>query len=258
MHVLLGCSPRNPEKRCSDGDSCYVNGKFENVSFRLMGIDAFEVRGLNIQSLLESKFLYKLEKSLRNYIKPKLTDNMVRTHKNLGIQATEYFESILEEELKVTFRDQVLDRYGRPLVYLFNRSNEDNYNLKLVQSGWAIPYFIYPNAVSPTEEGAWEYDMISMMQDAAIGARENNQGIWEYIHDMLIPMELRFLTRREIPTKYCADLQNNLLYPPQQYYRVPIENRLFFYVEDVFAALQKGFKPTYTCDAYLHRIYRVL
>jgi endonuclease YncB( thermonuclease family) len=258
MYVELGCSPRNPEKHCSDGDSCYVSGEFENVLFRLMGIDAFEISGMNIQSLLESKFLYRLEKSLRNYVKPKLTENMIRTHKDLGFQATVYLESILEEELTVSFREQVLDRYGRPLIYLFNRDTKESYNVELVRSGWAIPYFIYPNAVSLTEEGAWEYDTIRLMQDAAIGAREKNLGIWEYIHDMLIPMELRFLTRRELPSKYCADLQNNLLYPPQQYYRVPLENRLFFYVEDVFAALQKGFKPTYNCDAYLHRIWRVL
>ncbi|MBU7017160.1 MAG: thermonuclease family protein [Theionarchaea archaeon] len=258
MYVVLGCSPRNPEKHCSDGDSCYASGEFENVLFRLMGIDAFEVSKINIESLWNSKFLYRLTKSLRNYLKPKLTEESARNHKKLGIQATEYLESILEEELKVSFRDQVLDQYGRPLIYLFNRDTEQSYNFRLIQSGWAIPYFIYPNAVSPTEEGEWEYDMIRLMQDATIEARENNLGIWEYIHDILIPMELRFLTRRELPSKYCADLQNNLLYPPQQYYKVSIEDRLFFYARDVFAALQEGFKPTNNCDAYLHRICRVL
>jgi hypothetical protein len=70
-------------------------------------------------------------------------------------------------------------------------------------------------------------------------------------------MELRFLIRRELPSKYCADLKNNLLYPPQQYYKVLIENRLFFYSKDVVTALQKGFNPAPDCDAYLHRIWRV-
>jgi endonuclease YncB( thermonuclease family) len=258
MYVELGCSPRNPEKHCSDGDSSYLNGEFENVLFRLMGIDAFEICKMNIESLWNSKFLYRLTKSLRNYLKPKLTEESVDTHKDLGIQATDYLESMLKEELMVSFKNLVLDRYGRPLCYLLSRENQESYNLKLVQSGWAIPYFIYPNAVSATEEGAWEYDMIRLMQDAAIEACEKNLGVWPYIHDILIPMELRFLIRREPPVKYCADLKNNLLYPPQEYYRVPIENRLFFYVKDVFAALQKGFKPTYNCDAYLHRIWRVL
>jgi endonuclease YncB( thermonuclease family) len=248
----------NPEKHCSDGDSTYVNGEFENVLFRLMGIDAFEVSKMNIDNLWNSKFLYRLTKSLRNYLKPKLTEESANTHKDLGIQATEYLESILEEELTVSFKNQVLDRYGRPLVYLLTRENEDNYNFKLVRSGWAIPSFIYPNAVSATDEGEWEYDTIKILLDAAIEAREENLGIWGYIHDILIPMELRFLIRREPLSKYCADLKNNLLYPPQQYYKVLIENRLFFYSKDVLTALQKGFNPTPDCDAYLHRVWRVL
>ena len=154
INVTCGCSPNN-EKHCSDGDSCYLNSEFENVLFRLMGIDAFEVSKINIESLWNSKFLYRLTKSLRNYLKPKLTEESARTHKKLGIQATEYLESILEEELKVSFRNQVLDRYGRPLCYLLSW-NEENYNVKLVQSGWAIPYFIYPNAVSATDEGSFD------------------------------------------------------------------------------------------------------
>jgi endonuclease YncB( thermonuclease family) len=257
INVTRGCSPNNNEKHCSDGDSCYLTGKFENVLFRLMGIDAFEVSKINIDNLWNSKFLYRLTKSLRNYLKPKLTEESTNTHKKLGIQATQYLESILEEELRVSFKNQILDRYGRPLCYLLSRNNE-TYNLKLVQSGWAIPYFIYPNAVSATDETEWEYDTINLVQDAAVKAREENLGIWPHIHDVLIPMELRFLIRRELPSKYCADLKNMLLYPPQQYYKVLIEHRLFFYSKDVVTALQKGFNPTPDCDAYLHRIWRVL
>ncbi|MBU7048456.1 MAG: thermonuclease family protein [Theionarchaea archaeon] len=257
INVTRGCSPYNNEKHCSDGDSCYLNGEFENVLFRLMGIDAFEICKMNIDNLWNSRFLYRLTKSLRNYLWPKLTEESVNTHKSLGIQATEYLESILEEELNVLFKNQILDRYGRPLCYLLSR-NEENYNLRLVQSGWAIPYFIYPNAVSATDEGVWEYDTINLVQDAAIEAREKNLGVWPYIHDVLIPMELRFLIRREPPLKYCADLKNMLLYPPQQYYKVLIEHRLFFYSKDVLTALQKGFNPTPDCDAYLHRVWRVL
>jgi endonuclease YncB( thermonuclease family) len=257
INVTLGCSPNNPGKHCSDGDSTYLTGEFENVLFRLMGIDAFEICKMNIDNLWNSKFLYRLTKSLRYYLWPKLTEKSVDTHKKLGIQATEYLESILDEELKASFKNQTLDRYGRPLCYLSARDN-DNYNVKLVQSGWAIPYFIYPNAISATEEGEWEYDTIKMVQDAAVKAREENLGVWPHIHDTLIPMELRFLIRRELPSKYCADLKNMVLYPPQQYYKVLIENRLFFYTKDVLTALQKGFKPTPNCDAYLHRVWRVL
>jgi endonuclease YncB( thermonuclease family) len=191
INVTLGCSPHNNEKHCSDGDSTYLTGEFENVLFRLMGIDAFEICKMNIGSLWNSRFLYRLTKSLRYYLWPKLTEKSVDTHKKLGILATEYLESILEEELNVSFKNQILDRYGRPLCYLLAR-DKDNYNVKLVQSGWAIPYFIYPNAVSATEEGEWEYDAIRMVQDADVKAREENLGVWSHIHDTLVPMELRF------------------------------------------------------------------
>jgi len=43
-------------------------------------------------------------------------------------------------------------------------------------------------------------------------------GIWEYTDDVLLFMELRFLARRELPAKYCANLENNYLYAPQQYF----------------------------------------
>lgn len=61
-------------------------------------------------------------------MKPKLTEESVNTQKKLGILATEYLESILEEELKVSFNNQILDRYRRPLRYLL-AGDKDNYNV---------------------------------------------------------------------------------------------------------------------------------
>jgi DNA repair protein RadC len=45
IHVHSGHSPGNPKQHCSDGDSSYVTGSFENTLVRLTGIDAFEVSG---------------------------------------------------------------------------------------------------------------------------------------------------------------------------------------------------------------------
>ena len=157
----------------------------------------------------------------------------------------------------LSFEREVFDRYERPLVYLAAK-DQNTYNLRLVQAGHAIPYFIYPNAVSPTEEEEFTYDTLEKFQDAAVKAKRNNLGIWEYINRILIPMELRFLMRRELPVKYCADLKRNLLYSPQYYFKVPIENRLFFYPKDVLTALQKKFRPTPDCDGWLHRVLKAL
>jgi len=116
----------------------------------------------------------------------------------------------------------------------------------------------YPNAVSPTENGEWTYDTIEKMREITLQAMEKKAGIWKYIDDILLPMELRFLTRRELPLKYCVDLKNGLLYSPQYYFKVYIENRLFFYPKDVLAAILERFKPTSDCEEWLHKAWRIL
>ena len=257
MCVQLGHSSLDPDKHCFDGDSSYVTGSFENELVRLLGVDAFEVRGLNLYYLRKSGFLNRLDYNLRKYLEPKLTNESIGIHKNLGFEARDLFESILEEDLVLFFEREVFDRYERPLVYL-SAKDQDTYNIRLVQAGFAIPYFIYPNAVSPTEEGEFTYDVLGKFRDAAVEAKRNNLGIWEYIKRILLPMELRFLTRRELPVKYCADLERNLLYSPQHYFKVPIENRLFFYPKDVLVALQKKFKPTPDCVGWLHKVWNAL
>ncbi|MBU7025779.1 MAG: thermonuclease family protein [Theionarchaea archaeon] len=255
--VHLGHSSKNPDKHCFDGDSSYVTGSFENALVRLLGVDAPEVRGLNLYYLRKSGFLSRLDGNLRKYLEPKLTNESIGIHKNLGFEARDFLESILEEDLVISFEREVFDRYERPLVYLAVK-DQDTYNLRLVQAGYAIPYFIYPNAVSPTEEGEFTYNTIEKFQGATVKAKRNNLGIWKYIDRTLLPMELRFLTRRELPVKYCADLERNLLYSPQYYLKVSIENRLFFYPKDVSTALQKKFKPMPDCDGWLHKVWNVL
>jgi len=257
FHVLLGHSGENPENHCFDGDSSYVTGSVENTLVRLLGIDAFEVRELNLYYLRKSGFLSRLDYNLIKYLEPKLTKESIGIHKNLGFEARDFFESILEEDLVLSFEREVFDRYERSLVYL-SAKDQDTYNLRLVQAGYAIPYFIYPNAVSPTEEGEFTYITIEKMRGAAVKARETNLGIWKFMDRTLLPVELRFLTRRELPVKYCADLERNLLYSPQYYFKVPIENRLFFYPKDVLTALQKKFKPTSDCDGWLHKVWNAL
>jgi len=181
----------------------------------------------------------------------------IRIHKDLGFKARDYLESILEEELILSFGTEIFDRYERPLVYL-SAENQDTYNLRLVRAGYYIPYFIYPNAVSPAEDGEWSYDTLQEFREATVEAADSNLGIWRYMDYSLIPMELRYLTRREPPLKYCADLENDLLYSPQYYFKIPIEDRLFFYPKDVLLALQKEFKPAPECEGWLHRVWRSL
>ena len=241
---------------CFDGDSTYLTFTVENELFRLLGIDAPEIRGLNLQYLEKSGFLNRLDRNLREYLEPKLTNDWIQVQKEFGLKAREFLESILEEELVLSFEKEVFDRYDRALVYLSSRDH--SYNLRLIQEGLAIPYFIYPNAVTPTENEEWNYDTIHKFREAALEAKKHNLGVWKYMDHILLPMELRFLTRRELPQKYCADLENHILYSPQHYFKVSIENRLFFYPKDVLAALEEEFKPTSDCEGWLHKIWGIL
>jgi endonuclease YncB( thermonuclease family) len=243
IQVTVGHSKKDPDSHCSDGDSLYITGSFENKLVRLLGIDAPEIRGLNLYYLERSGFLDTIDDQLRQYLQPKLTKESIETHKNLGFEAKDYLESILEEDLLLSFGKEVFDQYERLLAYLSAEKGK-SYNLLLIQAGYALPYLIYPNAVTPSEDGEWNYEKIEEIQKATIRARTHNLGIWAHIDHILLPMELRFLTRREKPAKYCADLESLVLYPPEHYFKVPIENRLFFYPGEVVFAVLHGFKPT--------------
>jgi len=167
FHVLLGHSGDDLEKHCFDGDSAYITGFFENTLVRSLGVDAPEVRGLDLYSLRKSEFFNTLEYQLRKHLEPKLADRSIEIHKDLGFQARDYLNSILEEELVMTFGKEVFDRYGRALVYL-SAEDQDTYNLTLVEAGYAVPYFVYPNAVSPTEDGEWTYDTIEKVREVTL------------------------------------------------------------------------------------------
>jgi endonuclease YncB( thermonuclease family) len=219
IQVTLGHSKRDPDSHCSDGDSLYITGSVENELVRLLGIDAPEIRGLNLYYLKRSGFLDTIDDQLQQYLQPKLTKESIKTHKTLGFKAKDYLESILEEDLVLSFGKEVFDRYERLLVYLSAEKGE-SYNVMLIQAGYALPYLIYPNAVTPSENGEWNYKKIEEIRKATVRARTHNLGIWVHIDHILLPMELRFLTRREKPAKYCADLETNILYPPEHYFKV--------------------------------------
>jgi len=246
----------NAKAQCFDGDSPYISGNCENVLVRLLGIDAYEVRGLSLYYLKKNGFLNRIDPELKKYLEKKLSNRSIQIHKELGYAARDYLESILEEDLEMSFDKEVFDRYGRALVYLSGKDQE-TYNLKLVREGHAIPYFIYPNAISPNEYGRFQYHNIKKFREAMWEAQEKRKNIWKH-KNTLIPMELRFLTRRDPPGKYCADVENDLLYSPQHYFKVNTENRLFFYPNDILIAVDKEFRPTPDCGKWLHEVWRVL
>ena len=83
---------------------------------------------------------------------PKLTEESIKIHKELGLKAADYFESTLQEDLLLSFGSQFLDRYGRASVYLSLLNDQDTYNLNLIKAGWAHPSKIWRVSQENQEE----------------------------------------------------------------------------------------------------------
>jgi endonuclease YncB( thermonuclease family) len=169
----VGRAPGN-DSTCFDGDSPYVTGVFENTLVRLLGIDAFEVRGMSLYYLKKNGFLERIDQELKRYLEKKLTTRSIQIHKELGLKGREYLESILKEDLVMSFEKEVFDKYGRALVYL-SSGEKESYNLQLVKEGYAIPYFIYPNAVSPNEYGRFQYYNMNRFREAMWDAQKKRK-----------------------------------------------------------------------------------
>lgn len=80
--------------------------------------------------------------NLLEYLTPKLTRKSIETHKNLGFKACEYLESILDENLTVTFGRETFDQYGGPLVYLGDGQEMYTVHVLLFVRLWLCPYLV--------------------------------------------------------------------------------------------------------------------
>jgi endonuclease YncB( thermonuclease family) len=185
-------------------------------------------------------------------------------HAKQADAAQKELEKIMEEDLAksgktkeefslfLAFAHEFLDSYGRLLCYL--NSGEENYadpliasaikrwsyNERVLASGWAVPYFIWPN-VQPfmnkrpfTEEnvkpeGFWDLitsaGKLKSARNSVAKAREQGLGIFNPADPLrVMPFELRFLSRKKGPERYVvnlADVGSTYLLEPSLYYRVP-------------------------------------
>jgi endonuclease YncB( thermonuclease family) len=182
------------------------------------------------------------------------------------------------------FAVERVDRFNRLLCFL---SCDDtgvppgqalggvSYNEKMLRSGMAIPYFIWPNvdpnvprapgplraaAVPPPGQlQAWlaNNQTLQALRNAAQAARQALSGIYAGFTDaqgnshaalQLLPYELRLLADRRAPQRHVLDLSKigtpaalNLLHPCD-YFRIPnLEDRLFIDAADLPAFVAQGY-----------------
>jgi endonuclease YncB( thermonuclease family) len=159
-------------------------------------------------------------------------------------------KEIAPRKLFTMVAQQVFDRYGRLLAYVApNTTHEEReatppaqrptFNLQMIQDGHATSLTIAPNVPKPAD--------LQLVHDAIVTARRRRRGLWGLGRPLLHGFEFRWIVdtiagKRQGPDRYCGDIATALLYPPQHYYKVPDERRLWFFGEDLGEALKMGFK----------------
>lgn len=227
------------------------------------------------------QFSVPLSADLTSWLQPRLQGEPGTVHRAHADRATDALRAMISADMHIMGQDlssfgyymafgfEVMDGYGRFLCTI-NRDQPlrnvptprpPTYNMRMLQSGLAFPYFIWPNinplqrpdsvakAVIPpgkAKELADSDTELLMARHAVQQARQNHLGVFEMMSPCLLePFELRFLSRREMPSRYVIDLSSDTdrMLPPERYFEVPnSEDRLW--VSSIYVPLfqQHGWK----------------
>lgn len=230
-------------------------------------------------------FKQSLGPRLLEYLKEKFNSKAALNHQTYGDIALKKLQDIVKQDILnyysfnsefdfsffMVFAFEVMDRYGRFLCFVDRtktteeRQNDKlTYNEKLLQQGFSIPYFIWPN-INPFRKDAVHintlkdaiypadqfYDKInadtrlSEVRKSVKDAQTNHLGIFSKENPLLIqPFELRYLFRRQAPDRYVLDMSSKehpVLLRPTKYFTVAYEDRLF--VDEIYLHLfkQRGY-----------------
>jgi endonuclease YncB( thermonuclease family) len=228
------------------------------------------------------KYARQLGSKLVNYLKQKLNSQTALNHHKYAIAAQRELESIIEFDVNeriyegerfrffMAFAYEVMDGYGRFLCYV-DRDNKPReregrmtYNERMLKSGLAIPYFIWPNInpfrkqgslveAVPSPSNFREFvnsdKRMKMARNFVNDARRAGIGIFDNQDPLaLMPFELRYLAGRRNPNRYVLDISKDMptLLKPTDYYLIPKEeDRLF--IDEHFVPLfeKKGYQAAY-------------
>lgn len=219
--------------------------------------------------------------SLKQFILAKVVNQPGTFHHQHAEAATTGLRSMILSDMRVMGQDasefsyylsfgfEVMDGYGRFLC-MVNRNQPKRdiptprpptYNSRMLERGLAFPYFIWPNinpwdrpdsvmkAVIPVGSAKDMADADRELRTArqhVKEARAEHLGVFDATAPCLLePFELRWLSRRTLPSRYIIDLSQNSdqLIAPSMYYTVPnSEDRLWIPPEFVPLFVQNGWK----------------
>ena len=204
--------------------------------------------------------------SLKSFIQSKVTGEPGTSHDHHAQRATDRFREMVSQDMKVMGQDlasfsyylrfgfEIMDGYGRFLCTINrNQPKQDvpeprapTYNMRLLEEGLAFPYFIWPNinpwdrpdsvakSVIPPGKAknmAENDSELVMARTRVQQARERHLGVFNMTSPLLLePFELRYLSRRDLPSRYVIDLtsDSNHLIHPGNYFSIPHpEDRLW-------------------------------
>ena len=196
--------------------------------------------------------------ALMSWIQSKLGGAPGTVHSEHAKAATNALRKMISKDMDIMRQDlttfgyylgfgfEVMDGYGRFLCTV-NRNQlqrtvptprPPTYNLRMLEHGLAFPYFIWPNispwdrpesvtkAVIPpgkAREMADSNQELRLARAHVKTARERHLGIFNAKSPLLLePFELRFLSRRSLPSRYVIDLtsDSNRLIHPHNYFSV--------------------------------------
>ena len=164
----------------------------------------------------------------------------------------------------VNFAHEVLDSYGRLLGFINVEQKETprplSYNERLLERALVLPYMIWPNVnpfrrqptlidavPEPGSAGDWATrdNALAAARRWVAEAREAKIGVFRPRSRLrLEAFELRFLSRRKPPDRWVMDLSSDRddLLPPQRYFELSTEDRLYIPAEYVPLFTGKGWR----------------
>ena len=262
-----------------DGDTVSVSSD-RNLSTRFLGIDTPESKlywqpsdsfpstdNAVFQTLLTDPLndihgpIDDLPQDLRDHLAAMAGPQAAIRHHAYAKQAEAALQDMIQADKDdlgtdgffVAFAYDAIDYFGRLLVYVrpdqpdaVPADRRDSYNERMLATGLATPYFIFPNVDpfraqgSPVEAAAAATDPQTILASAprlqqaralVQQARAAGLGLFEPgIDPVYLAFEFRYLVRRAPPSRWVIDLSGNdtRLLPPTRYLDVPkVEDRLF-------------------------------
>lgn len=273
--------PGSIKQIVSDGDTVNVSSA-NNFPIRFLGIDTPESKlpkpnsdtltfaSTNseiFQQLLSDPFsadfdpIPDMDDPLLDHLNELAADNAAEVHHRFAKDAERALEDLIQSDREVTgngefflaFAYDALDFFGRLLAYVHpnqpgvaRADRLGNYNERLLETGLAAPYFIFPN-VDPFRTTGSPVDAVKLATDQQTilnsaptlvsarakvnAARIAEAGIFNPVQPIgFQAFEFRFLARRTLPSRWLVDLSKNdkKILPPQKYIQIPkLEDRLF-------------------------------